>query len=462
MAGLTSQGVGSGLDIAGLVAKLVAAEKAPRQTQITRAQTSTVTTISALASLKGAMGAFKDSLATLKTVEVFAGRSASSSKPETFTAMASTSAVAGQYDVEVEHLATAHQISSNAFVEGAAQVVGNGTLTISVGEKTFSVSIAEGQDTLAQIRDAINQATDNDDTVRATLVNAADGAHLVLSASDAGDDNQIVVAASGGDGGLAVLDYDAALTTNYRELREAHDAVVYVAGYEHRSTTNTFENVVDGLTITALKADDDEVHTVSVANDNASTIARVRKFVEEYNALGQQIASLRSYDPTTKVAGPLLGDAMLRGIESDLRTRLSNPVGGLSGDYQTLASIGITTQKNGSLSLDNAKLTKALEADFDGVAKLFGSADGVAARLSATLEGSLAADAQISTRTKTLNERSVALQKQQGVLELRMQEITRRYNAQFNALDSLLANLSSQSAFLSQQLSNIAKIGGGK
>lgn len=459
MAGLTSQGVGSGLDIAGLVAKLVAAEKAPRQSQITRAQTSTVTTISALASLKGAMGAFRDSLATLKTVDVFAGRSAASSKSEVFTAMASTSAVAGQYDVEVEHLATSHQISSNAFEDGASHVVGTGTLSITVGEKTFSVTIAEGQDTLSQIRDAINQAEDNDDVVRATLVNAADGAHLVLSASDAGDDNQIVVAASDGDGGLAALDYNADLTTNYRELREAHDAVIYVAGYEHRSTSNTFENVVDGLTITAIKADDDEIHTVTVANDTVSTIARVRKFVEQYNALGQQIASLRSYDPTTKVSGPLLGDAMLRGIESDLRTRLSNPVSGLEGNYQTLASIGITTQKNGSLALDSAKLTKALEADFDGVARLFGSEDGVGARLHAALESALGADAQISTRTKTLNEKSVALQKQQGDLELRMQEVARRYNAQFNALDSLLANLSSQSAFLSQQLSNISKIG---
>lgn len=459
MAGLTSQGIGSGLDVAGLVAKLVAAEKAPRQTQITRAQTSTVTTISALASLKGAMSAFNDSLAMLKTTDVFASRSASSSDSAKFTATAGTSAVSGVYDVEVEHLAATHQISSNAFTDGAGHVVGTGTLTIAVGEATFSVSIDSGHNTLAQIRDAINQSAGNDNIVRATIVNASDGAHLVLSAQTAGDANQITVSEADGDGGLASLVYNPDLTTNYRQIREAHDAVIYVAGYEHRSTTNTFENVVDGVTITALKADDDETHTLTIANDTVSTTARVRQFVDAYNALQQQIATLRSYEPATKKAGPLLGDAMLRGIESDVRARLTGAVSGLTGNYQSLASIGITTQRDGSLSLDSAKLTAALDADFDGVARLFGSEDGVAARLSSTMTRQLAAEAQINTRTKALNAKSVVLQKDQATLETRMAEVTRRYNAQFNALDSMLANLQSQSTFLSQQLDRIGKIG---
>src|SRR6185295_9593900 len=132
---------------------------------------------------------------------------------------------------------------------------------------------------------------------------------------------------------------------------------------------------------------------------------------------------------------------------------------GLSGDYQSLASVGITTQKDGSLKVDTAKLDKALAADFDGVAQLFGSANGVAKRLASSLDTFLAADAQINTRTKTLNAKSVSLQKEQTDLEARMDQVAKRYNAQFNALDSLLSNLGSQSAFLTQQLSSISKIG---
>jgi flagellar hook-associated protein 2 len=204
---------------------------------------------------------------------------------------------------------------------------------------------------------------------------------------------------------------------------------------------------------------DDEVHSLTIANDTSGTTARIKKFVEQYNALEAQIAALRSYEPETKRAGPLLGDAMLRGIETDLRAKLTHAVSGLSGNYQSLASVGITTQKDGTLSLDSAKLTAALGADFDGVAKLFGSESGVAARLSGSLDSHLATDAQINQRSKALNARSVSLQKEQASLETRMAEIQKRYNAQFNALDSLLSNLQSQSSFLTQQLSSIAKIG---
>jgi flagellar hook-associated protein 2 len=460
MAGLTSQGIGSGLDVAGLVAKLVAAEKGPRQSQITRAQTATVTTISALAALKGAMSDFNDSLAALKSEDVFSARSATSSVPDVFTVSATSAAVSGSYDVEVENLASAHQLTSQEFAGGASTDVGTGTLSIAVGDKNFSVSIDDTHKTLAQIRDAINSAADNEDLVRATIVNAADGAHLVLSAQSTGEANKISVAQSGGDGGLAVLEYNPSLTTNYTQQREAKDAAIYVAGFLHTSKTNSFENAIDGVTITLLKADEaDKTRTLTIDKDTASTTARVRKFVEAFNALEKQIATLRSYDPETKKAGPLIGDAMMRGIESDLRSKVTSAVGGLTGTYQSLASVGITTQKDGTLSLDNDKLAKALAADYDGVAKLFGSENGVARRLAGSLDSFLATDAQINTRTKTLNAKSLSLQKEQAALEARMAEVQKRYNAQFNALDSLLSNLSSQSSFLTQQLTSISKIG---
>ncbi len=459
MAGLTSQGIGSGLEVASLVAKLVAAEKAPRQNQITRAQTTAVTTISAIASLKGAMGAFNDSLTSLKTTEAFAARSATPSSPEVFTASATTAAVAGTYDVQVENLATAHQLTSNAFAGGASQVVGTGTLTVSSGAKTFSVSIDSTHNTLAQIRDAINQAPENDGVVRATIVNAADGAHLVLSAQQAGAANALVVSQEGGDGGLSSLAYNASATANYTQQRPAQDALVYIAGFEYRSATNSFNDAIEGVSITLLEADAGETHRLTIADDTRGTTTRIRNFVEAYNGLAKQIAALRGYEPTTKKAGPLIGDAMLRGIESDLRSKLTNAVSGLTGNYQSLASVGVTTQKDGTLSLDAAKLDAALAADYDGISRLFGGAGGVAARLATSLDQHLAVDAQMDARTKALNAKSVALQKQQSDLEVRMAEVQRRYNKQFNALDSLLSNLQSQSSFLSQQLDRIGKIG---
>lgn len=458
MAGLSSQGLGSGLDIASLVTKLVAAEKAPRQTQITRAQTAAVTTISALGSLKGAMATFNDALSALKTEDVFQARSANASDPDIFTATTSTSALPGSYDIEVESLASAHQIASNAIIGGAAANVGTGTLTIGVGAKTFAVGIDDSHKTLAQIRDAINSAPDNTNLVRATIVNAADGAHLMLTAQQTGAANSITVAQADGDGGLAGLVYNPSLTTNYALKHAAADAVVYVSGFEHRSATNTITDAIEGVTITAIKADDNETHTLTIAEDTNGTTAKVKKFVDSYNALQAQMATLRSFEPTTKKAGPLIGDALLRGIETDVRAKLSGRVSGLSGDYQSLASIGVSTNKDGSLALDAKKLEKALAADYDGVGKLFASEDGVAARLSTTLTARLADTAELNQRTKALNAKSVTLQKEQASLETRMAEVARRYNAQFNALDSMLSNMQQTSSFLSTQLESIAKI----
>lgn len=462
MAGLSSPGLGSGLDINSLVTQLVAAEKAPAQAQITRAQTATVTTISALGSLKGALGAFNAALTPLKTLEVFAARSATASDPHVFTASATNSAAQGSYDVQVESLASAHQLTSDPFADGAGQVVGTGTLTIGSGDATFQVGVDSTHNTLAQIRDAINNATGNKDLVRATIVNAADGAHLVLSAAATGEDAAITVAQADGDGGLANLVYNPTLTTNYTQQRAAADSVVFIAGFEHRGATNTLDDAIEGVSITVLDAVPGETFTLTVANDTNSTLARIKTFVDQYNALAKTVGSLRSYEPATKKAGPLLGDAMLRGIESELRSKLTDAVSGLTGPYQTLASIGITTEKDGTLKLDNAKLNAAMASNYDGVAALFGSANGVAARMSDALTPRLASNAELDVRTKRLNEKSVALQKDQASLEARMLKVDSRYRTQFTALDSLLSKLQNTSAFLTQQLDSISKISSSK
>jgi flagellar hook-associated protein 2 len=234
---------------------------------------------------------------------------------------------------------------------------------------------------------------------------------------------------------------------------------VWIAGYQHFSATNTINDVIDGVTINLLKAEPGEVKTLTLANDTAATAGRVKTFVEQFNALAKQMGSLRSYEPATKKAGPLLGDSMLRTIESELRAKIANPVSGATGAYQTLASVGITTEKDGTLKLDSAKLSAAMEADFAGVSRLFGSEDGVAARLANALTPRLAADAEMDVRTKRLNQRSIELQKEQAALDARMAKVEARYRAQFNNLDSLLSKMSSTSNYLAQQLSQIANIG---
>jgi flagellar hook-associated protein 2 len=457
MAGLSSPGLGSGLDINSLVTQLVAAEKQAPQAQITRAQASTVTTISALGNLKGALGTFNTALANLKTVDAFSGRTATSSDPDIFKATASPTAAAGTYDVEVVQVASAHQIKSTAFASGASQVVGTGTLTINVGTNSFQVGVDATQHTLAGIRDAINQASGNTDFVRATIVNATDGAHLVLTGSATGAANVISVTQEGGDGGLAGITYGVGNTSHYTLGRAAQNSIVAVAGFARESTTATVTDVIDGITLSLLDSDPGEIHTLTVATDKTTVNSRIKTFVDQYNGMAKTLGDLRNFEPTTKKAGPLLGDALLRSIEADIRAKLGDTGGG-STVYRTLASVGITTQKDGTLALDGAKLTAALDANFDEVAKLFGGENGIATRLSNAITPRLATGAELDVRNARLNQKSVALQKQQAQLEARMVQVEKRYRTQFTALDSLLAKLQSTSTFLTQQLDSISKI----
>jgi flagellar hook-associated protein 2 len=457
MAGLSSPGIGSGLDINGLVAKLVAAERAPAQNQITRQQTSTVTTISALGALKGALGGFEDALDPLSTLDSFSSKSATSSDPDIFSATATSDAAPGSYDIEVIDVAQAHQISSGGVVGGANAHVGTGTLTIRVGEGNIQIAVPQSANTLAGIRDAINTEPGNT-IVRATIVNANDGAHLVLTSQLSGAANKIQVEAAGGDGGLTQFAYNPGLTTNYRELRPAADSIVNIGGYLHNSTSRTIDGAIDGVSITLLDKDAGETKTLTIANDTSAITSRISAFVKQFNSLASTMGQLGSYEPSTKKAGPLLGDSLLRTIESDVRTKLTDRVAGLTGNYQSLASIGITTNSDGTLKLDNAKLTSALNNDYDGVAKIFASDNGIAARMKAAIAPRLAVDSELDVRQKRLNHQSIDLQKQVTDLDTKMSDVQARLLKQFNALDALLAQMQSTSNYLTQQLSSISQI----
>jgi flagellar hook-associated protein 2 len=146
---------------------------------------------------------------------------------------------------------------------------------------------------------------------------------------------------------------------------------------------------------------------------------------------------------------------MLNSIEGALRRDATAAVSGLSGDYTSLAAIGIRTNADGTLAVDSTKLQKAIDADAAAVGNIFGSANGVAKRLSDKTEKWLASDGQFATRNATLDKRSKDADKQIKELDLRMTQIEARYRRQFTALDSMLANLQTQSAFLAQQLASL-------
>jgi flagellar hook-associated protein 2 len=451
MATITSAGAGSGLDVSSLVTQLVAAERAPYDQRLSRADTQLTTEFSALSKLKAAMSSFQSALGALKDSDDFQKRAVTVSDEDAIAATATSAAAEGIYDIEVTQLAKASQLSSVAFLAGSTAVVGTGTLHLTMGDKTFNVTLDDAHKTLADVRDAINAAADNPG-IRATLIKAQDGTRLVITGTATGTANAVKISTTGGDGGLAQVANDPVAPGGLTTTTVAQDAIVKISGYTVTAKGNVIDDAVDGLTLTLKQAEVGKVMTVSVANDTSSVTSNVQNFVSAYNVLANQMTSLRSYNAETKVAGPLLGDAMLRNLESQVRRVLSDPVAGATGVYQTLASLGVTTTSTGMLKLDSTRLTAALGADPTAATKVFSATGGVAQRLDKLLTEHLATDGDLAARDASIKASRKSLTDQKTTLDARMVVIKARYTKQFNALDSLLTQMQSTSAYLAKQL----------
>jgi flagellar hook-associated protein 2 len=155
----------------------------------------------------------------------------------------------------------------------------------------------------------------------------------------------------------------------------------------------------------------------------------------------------------------LLGDSLLRSVVSELRRGITDAVPGVTGNVTSLSQIGITTAADGSLQVDDAKLNAALATNFDAVGKIFGSDNGIAARLDDMIQKRLDSKAEIASRNTSLDKRSKAVKQQTADLETHLAQVEAVYRKQFTALDTAMAQMQSTSNYLTQQLASIAKIG---
>jgi len=449
MGTIISSGVGSGLDVAGLVKKLVEAEGAPKSLQLDKAEAKVQAKLSALGSLRSALASFRDSLNVLKNASKFQGRAATLSTPDFLTATASSTAVPGSYAVEVDQLASAHKLQSGDYAT-TATVVGTGTLEIAIGDETYEIELGAENNTLAGIAAAIN-ASDASEKIQATVITGSSAARLTITARETGAESEITITQSGGDAGLV------ALVGGLDEITPAADARAFIDGLLVTSKTNVVTGAIAGVDLTLTKVNDDgETTDLSVGYDRTAARASVDSFVKSYNTLVDSLKKLTSYDVQTRTGGPLFGDGGVRNLVDQLRRELSASVGGADETFDTLAEIGITVQLDGKLAVDTADLNAAFTTDFDAIGALFGGEDtGVAVKLDALLEPYLASTGVFASRTASLQSSIDAINDRREQLGVRLTALQARYTKQFNALDGLLAQLQGTGNFLAQQLGNL-------
>jgi flagellar hook-associated protein 2 len=446
---ITSAGVGSGLDINSIISQLMAVERQPL-VQLQQKQSAVQSQLSAYGRLRGAMSTFETAMDKLASLDKFKVYTATSSDEDVMTALAGSSASLGKATVVVSALAQQHKLASATYASEST-TVGTGTLTVSVGSDSFNLTIDGTNNTLAGIRDAINNAATNTG-VTATILNVTGGSRLVLTSNSSGAAEGLTVAVSGdGDGndsdasGLSNLIWSSAGTKNLSQVAAAQDAAFTVDGFAATSASNSVTGVIQGVTL-SLKTTG--TASIDIGRDLESVKTSAKEFADAYNTLTGLVRELR--------AGGLAGDNALLSIESDLRSILNTPPSGITGTYRYLSEIGVAVQKDGKLAVDNTALETALKTDFSGVANVFADDDqGYAFRLEAAARGYLQIDGLIDSREDGLSTRIRDYGTRQDSMERRLVLIEGRYRAQFSALDSLLGSLQSTSAFLTQQLNSL-------
>lgn len=453
MAGIT--GIGSGMDIDTMVKTLVAAEKAPKEAQLQRLQTANTTKITALGTLRNSLSSFQTALKDLNDPKLFENRSGKSSNTDLLTVTATKTAQAGTFAVKVQQLATGSK-SATAVLESDFKTAAAGQLKVKIGadDEGTNVDIPQGA-TLNEVREAINTAMKDKGVSANLLTDPSTGdTRLVLSSSNTGAGKDVMI--EGGDDNPLNIGSGSVVGSGAGVLEASQNAKFTVDGLALESATNKVEGAIPDVTLNLVAADKDKTTTVTVAQDVSGVSANVKKFVDAYNALIKTTSSLTKVtkvgEEGTPLTGGLVGDSSVRNILSGLQSELISAGG---GDVRLLSQLGITTKQDGTLEINDDKLKTALNENFDAVGKFFTGDDGLMARLSSRVEGFNQTGGILAQRVSGLEASNIDVKDQREKLELRVKSMTDRLYAQFNAMDSMVAQLTSTSNSLTSALSNL-------
>ena len=464
---MSSLGVGSGLDLEGLVRQLVSVERQPREAALTKQQKENDVSLSAFSKLKSTLTDFRDSLTDLRSESALSARSAEISGQDEdnpiLSATASSTAAQATYTVSIEELAQGSKAKSGAFT-GSDQVInasaGNLTFSTANGENNFSVAIGADA-TLQDIADAVNRSSDNFG-VSASIVNTGGSSpetRLVFSSNLTGTDNALTVtndnaeldsvstvATGAGPEGMTIAAED-----------QARDARAIVDGITTYSSTNTFENAIGGITFDAKRAAPGEQLTLNIARDNEGVKEQVKNFVKAFNKVADQISSVTKTSTEESQRGALVGDSTVRSLQNSLNNIASSAVGGDS-PMQTLYSLGISFDQDGKLEITSdgeKRLDEALENNFDDVAKVFAGDNGIASRLDALANDYVRSGGIIDTKEDIFESRKELLTQEREQFDRYMESYEKTLRERYQALDSTVAQLSSTSSYLAAQLGGL-------
>jgi flagellar hook-associated protein 2 len=430
-------GLASGLDTNTIIDKFVALRRVPL-TQLERLQAGVQTQITTLADITSSIAALDTATRALSTGGVLGSKTVS--RNTSFTAVPGTSAVSGDYSVQVLTLAQSAKARSQAFASG--DLVQGGTLALTVQGQAFEVAVVDGstlEDTAAAIRASgapVSAVVLDDGTNRyLSITSTKAGYPLTGAPSDALSIVETSTGALGKPLGATVF-------------QTAQNATLTVDGLLFTRQTNEVTGAVPGTTL-SLTSQGGAAESLTLGYDSAATSAKLKTFVDAYNAVMSKVQRQLAVTPTTDRSATLAGDMSVRTLQSQLQALVSTTVSGL-GTVRTLADMGVKSNRDGSLQLDDAVLTAAIGRDPAAVNAMFSTATTGIGALTSTLTDTFTrpVDGILTARSSSLADRSKSMDAQAIRLQERLDAYRELLVAQFTAMETLVSNLKNSGSFL--------------
>jgi flagellar hook-associated protein 2 len=443
---LQALGAGAGIDTKSIVESLVEAERIPQQQSLDRLKERSDLRLSSFGIVKSTLEAVRDQFRKLDDVSDIKAFSATSSDTDTVNVSATSSAGSGTYDVTVSILADRDSFSYDGFDSLTDSLNGGASVDIDITKGGITSTVTIASPTLTSVVDAINDA---DLGVTASIIDtgAASKRYVLSLSGETGADNSFTVSAS-------VLTGEVQRTT-------ARDSKFSVNGVDVVSDSNTVSTAIQGVTLNLETLGN---ATVTVATNTDKVKEEIRTLVEVYNEMRSIFGTLRGgTDPDNELAGALATDSVFRTIESTFRNKFSSQSSTPTDDINYWADMGVSVQRDGSLTLDEDRLDSALKNSFDDVVTALtadtenqtdlGTANrGLAGDMSALIRELNSIDGPVSYAIQSAEQGLSKYEERLADLEDRMARIQARYTEQFAAMQKIVDSFNATGEYLANNL----------
>ncbi len=440
-------GIASGIDTTSIVRAITDAARA-QQTPLLSRIGDFERRREGIAELSTRLQTLADKLGELRDPNTLVPLQSTLADESQFTVETSEANVAGQFSVQVHALAARSSDVSGGFADPEASgVIGAGTFSVTVGGETTDITVDGTNDSLNGLAEALNEV----DGVQAYVVDTGDGAEpfkLVVTAQD-----------SGVDGGLTFANTTGTAALDLTQNVAPSDAHITINDLDVYSADNTLVDPIPGVTLN-LTAVGDEPTLLGLERDETGLKERLTEFVDTYNEVAGYLRAQNAFDSEAGIRGRLVGESTANRVVGALGSLLSAEYVTDSA-FSALSQVGIKTENNGDISLDESVFESAFTDRYQDVVDILTSDGGPFQTMQDRIE-TVYVDEDTGTlmnRDETLEGLIADANDQVDRIGARVTKSEERLRARFTAMELAINSYNSTSAYLAALLPNTGLLG---